>query len=69
MQKEIVVGGLAGLEEHSVQIDVGRGQLKVFPRSELDVSLEWVFDNMGKRVMCFLDDGKVVEIKASLEKR
>lgn len=63
MQQQVVFGGLAGLEEHSVEIDVGRGQVKVYPRGELDVSLEWVLDNMGKRVMCLLREGKVVEIK------
>jgi hypothetical protein len=65
MQQQVVFGGLAGIEEHSVEIDVGRGQVKVYPRGELDISLEWVFSNMGKRVMCLLHDGKVVEIKGS----
>jgi hypothetical protein len=65
MQQQIVFGGLAAIEEHSVEIEVGRGQVKVYPRGELDISLEWVFNNMGKRVMCLLRDGKVVEIKGS----
>ena len=65
MQQQVVFGGLAGLEENSVEIDVGRGQVKVYPRGELDISLEWVLDHMGKRVMCLLRDGKVVEMKAS----
>ena len=64
MHQQVVFGGLAGLEEHSVEIDVGRGQVKVYPRGELDISLEWVFNNMGKKVMCLLRDGKVTEMKA-----
>lgn len=61
--QQIVFGCLAGLDQGSIEIDVGKGQVRVYPRQELDVSLEWLFDNMGKRVACILRDGIVVQVK------
>ena len=63
-EQQIVFGQLAAVEEKSISLQLGRsGEVKIYPRRELDISLEWIFDNMGRRVMCMLRDGVVTEVK------
>lgn len=61
--QSIISGRLAGLEETKVCIQLHTGEIKVYPRRELSVSLQWVFDNMGQPVICMLRDGFVTDIK------
>ena len=62
-QQQMVLGLLAGLEQNSISVQARTGEIKVYPRRELDVSLDWVFENTGKRIMCLLRDGVVTEVK------
>ncbi len=62
--QNIVVGNLMGLEETKVSIGTRAGEVKVYPRQELDISIDWVFDHMGKQVMCMVQDGIVTQLKA-----
>lgn len=64
MQQQIVSGLLSGLEETAISIAVRGGEVRVYPRRELDISLDWVSDNLGKRVLCMLQDGVVTQVKA-----
>ena len=61
--QSIIAGRLAGLEETKVSIQLRTGEVKVYPRKELNVSLQWVFDNMGQPVVCMLQDGFITDIK------
>ena len=61
--QSIISGRLAGLEENKVSIQLRTGEIKIYPRKELNVSLQWVFDNMGQPVVCMLQDGFVTDIK------
>ncbi len=58
-----ISGRLAGLEETKVSVQLRTGEIKVYPRKELDISLQWVFENMGQPVICLLKDGVVTELK------
>lgn len=61
--QSIISGRLAGLEETKVSVQLRTGEIKIYPRRELDVSLQWVFENMGQPVICLLKDGVVTELK------
>ncbi len=61
--QSIISGRLAGLEETKVSVQLRTGEIKVYPRKELDISLQWVFENMGQPVICLLKDGVVTELK------
>ncbi len=61
--QSIISGRLAGLEETKVSIQLRTGEIKIYPRKELNISLQWVFDNMGQPVVCMLQDGSVTDIK------
>lgn len=61
--QSIISGRLAGLEENKVSIQIRTGEIKIYPRKELNISLQWVFDNMGQPVVCMLQDGYVTDIK------
>jgi hypothetical protein len=61
--QSIISGRLAGLEENKVSIQLRTGEIKIYPRKELDLSLQWVFDNIGQPVVCMLQDGFVTDIK------
>ncbi len=63
--QSIISGRLSGLEETKVSIQLHTGEIKIYPRKELDVSLQWVFENMGQPVVCMLRDGFVTDIKPS----
>jgi hypothetical protein len=61
--QSIISGRLAGLEETKVSIQLRTGEIKIYPRKDLSISLQWVFDNMGQPVVCMLQDGFVTDIK------
>lgn len=61
--QNIIVGNLAGLEETKIAIDQ-KGEMKVYPRQDLEISLDWVFEHMGKRVICTLENGVVTEVRS-----
>ncbi|MFC1963738.1 hypothetical protein ACFLU2_02135 [Chloroflexota bacterium] len=61
--EQIVLGRLAGLEENKINIQLGLGDIRTLPRQELDVSLQWVLENIGQMVICSLTDGVVTQIK------
>jgi hypothetical protein len=63
--QSIISGRLSGLEESKVSIQLHTGEIKIYPRKELDVSLQWVFENMGQPVVCMLRDGFITDIKPS----
>jgi hypothetical protein len=66
--QNIISGRLAGLEETKVSIQLRTGEIKIYPRKELNVSLQWVFENMGQPVVCLLQDGVVTELKSFTQK-
>jgi len=66
--QNIISGRLAGLEETKVSIQLRTGEIKIYPRKELNVSLQWVFENMGQPVVCSLQDGVVTELKSFNQK-
>lgn len=66
--QSIISGRLAGLEETKVSVQLRTGEIKVYPRKELDISLQWVFENMGQPVICLLKDGVVTELKPLSQK-
>lgn len=61
--QNIIVGNLAGLEETKIAIDQ-KGEMKVYPRQDLEISLDWVFEHLGKRVICTLQNGVVTEVRS-----
>jgi hypothetical protein len=66
--QSIISGRLAGLEETKVSVQLRTGEIKIYPRKELEVSLQWVFENMGQPVICLLKDGVVTELKPLSQK-
>jgi hypothetical protein len=66
--QSIISGRLAGLEDTKVSVQLRTGEIKVYPRKELEVSLQWVFENMGQPVICLLKDGIVTELKPLSQK-
>ncbi|MBM3156726.1 MAG: hypothetical protein FJ004_05515 [Chloroflexi bacterium] len=66
--QSIISGRLAGLEETKVSVQLRTGEIKIYPRKELNVSLQWVFENMGQPVICLLKDGVVTELKPLSQK-
>jgi hypothetical protein len=61
--QNMISGRLAGLEETKISIQLRTGEIKVYPRKELNISLQWVFENMGQPVVCLLQDGVVTDLK------
>jgi len=62
-----VSGRLAGMAANKITIQLPSGENKVYPRGDLKKTLQWVFENMGKPLICLLKDGVVEEIKSSTE--
>jgi len=58
-----VSGRLAGLEDTKVSIQLRTGEIKTYPRKELEITLQWVFENMGHPVICQVRDGFVTKIQ------
>jgi hypothetical protein len=61
--QNVISGRLAGLEETKISLQLNNGEIKVYPRKELSISLQWVFENMGQPVVCLLKDGAVTDLK------
>ena len=62
MARQIVTGTLAGVADGPVIIIEVGGQEKEFPLA-CDVTLEWVYSHMGKRVTCLVTEGKVTQVE------
>lgn len=60
---KLVSGRLLGIEETKISLDTASGK-QVFPRRNLDVSVEWVFGHLERPVICQLQDGVVVKVEA-----
>lgn len=61
--ERVILGRLVGLEQTKVSMQFGTGEIKVFPRQELNISLQWVLENMSQMVLCSLDDGVITKIR------
>ena len=58
-----VSGRLAGIEDTKVSVQLRTGEIKTYPRKELEITLQWVFENMGQPVICQVRDGFVRKIE------
>ena len=61
MKREVAVGTLVGVRDGPfIVIDTAAGQKK-FPL-HCELTVEWTYAHMGKRVMCIVEDGKVTQV-------
>ncbi len=60
-KKEIVSGILVGVTDGPNIIISVRDQERKFPL-DCDLTVEWVYSRIGKRVMCQIEDGKVTQV-------
>ncbi len=60
---KLVTGRLLGIEETKLSLETGSGK-QVFPRKDLDVSVQWVFAHLERPVICQLQDGVVVKVES-----
>ena len=61
--QEVISGYLVGLDESVIRLRLRTGEVKVHPRKELDISAQWVLQNMGQPVICLIEDGVVRKMK------
>ncbi|MFC1974362.1 hypothetical protein ACFLU2_03315 [Chloroflexota bacterium] len=61
--EQIVMGCLTWIGEKTINIQLGLGDIRTFPRQELDISLQWVLENMNQMVICSLTDSVVTRIE------
>lgn len=64
MTREFIQGRLLGFSESKVTIQSKSGEIKSYPRIELDLTVEQVQNLLEKPVMCVLEDGVVKEVVA-----
>jgi len=62
--QSVVSGCLVAIEETAIWIRLRTGAVKVYPRKELDISLQWAIENLGQPVMCLMRDGVVGDVKS-----
>jgi hypothetical protein len=62
--QSVISGRLVGIEETAIRIRLRTGEVKVYPRKEFDISLQWAIENLGQPVICLLRDGVVGEVKS-----
>jgi len=62
--QSVVSGCLVGIEETAIRIRLRMGAVKVYPRKELDISLQWAIELMGQPVICLIQDGAVSYVKS-----
>lgn len=60
---KIVSGRLLGIEETKLCLETTSGR-QVFPRRDLNVSVEWVCSHLERPVICQVQDGVVVKVEA-----
>ena len=61
--QEVISGYLVGLDEAVIRLRLRTGEVKVYPRKELDIPPQWVLQNMGQPVICLIEDGVVRKMK------
>jgi len=65
--KDFISGKLAAIDATDIGIRLLNGDIKYRPYNGLDslegIDLQWIFENMGERVMCQLEDGIITDIK------
>lgn len=59
--KEFISGILEGISENKVTLRIGNQSVS-YPRKELNISIQWVMNNVGKKVTCVVVDGTVESI-------
>ena len=62
MKTEHVNGTLIGIRDGPVIVVEVMGQEKKFPL-DCEVSIEWAFSRMNTRVICVMEDGRVVKVE------
>jgi len=62
--QSVVSGRLVSIGETAIGIRLRTGEVKVYPRKELDISLQWAIENLGQPVMCLMRDGVVGDVKS-----
>jgi hypothetical protein len=61
--QEVISGYLVGLDETVIRLRLRTGEVKVYERKELAISLQWVLQNMSQPVICLIEDGVVRKMK------
>jgi hypothetical protein len=61
VKKEIVTGTLVGVRDGPFIVIELNGREKKFPL-HYALTVNWVYSHMGKRIMCVVEDGKVIEV-------
>jgi hypothetical protein len=62
VKTEFVTGTLIGVRDGPVIVIEVRGQQSKFPM-DCELSIEWVFSHMNKRVTCLVEDGRVTRVE------
>ena len=61
--QEVISGYLVGLDESVIRLRLRTGEVKVYPRKDVDISPQWVLQNMSQPVICLIEDGVVRKMK------
>jgi len=61
--QEVISGYLVTLDETTITVRLRRGEVKSYERKGLDISPQWVLQNMGQPVICLMEDGVVRKMK------
>ena len=62
MKTEFVSGMLIGVRDGPIIVIEVMGQEKKFPL-DCEVSVEWAFSRMNTRVVCVMEDGRVIKVE------
>ncbi|MBV6341467.1 hypothetical protein [Candidatus Magnetobacterium casense] len=66
--KDIVSGRLVAIDENQIKVQLPTGLIKSYTYeglgdTGLNVDIQWLYDNMGQRVICLVESGCMTEIK------
>jgi hypothetical protein len=62
MKTEFVTGTLIGVRDGPIIVIEVMGQQSKFPL-DCELSIEWVFSHMNKRVTCLVEDSRVTRVE------
>ena len=62
MKAEFVSGMLIGVRDGPIIVIEVMGQEKKFPL-DCEVSIGWAFSRMNTRVVCVMEDGRVIKVE------
>ena len=62
MKTEFVSGMLIGVRDGPIIVIEVMGQEKKFPL-DCEVSIGWAFSRMNTRVVCVMEDGRVIKVE------